>query len=398
MQQFTPLPLRARSVLELIDTSLKVYKQYFLVLLGWSAGIHLISVLPAISSWLTWLTWLAILLTPLKLSVAACCIAGAVRGQNVSFSQCWDFSKPRFGPMLGWLIIAAIIGFLGFLLTLVPGFILMVMTAAFSRSAGGGAVGVVGLVFAFILFFLAMSFGMVFMYAWAYMVPLVVCMEEGRATQGPMARTWALLRGNWGRLTGLMLVLGMAVLMIMLAMGATAAWGGDLDQLRRSITDGNPSPEFQQKILQASIGINFIMMFFEPAMMLALVLFYLDVRVRNEALDLEWSAHQSQPPEAPPSLAPAPAPMAPSLAYPTQGVFPMPAEPIREPMGVSSIAPPDSPAVPWQSLVEEPLPAPPTDAPLPGDAPTIACPKCGAISPATSTFCMTCGALLSSDA
>ena len=391
MQQFTPLPLRARSVLELIDTSLKVYKQYFLVLLGWSAGIHFISVSSAISPWLTWLGYLAILLTPLKLSVAACCIAGAVRGQNVSFAQCWDFSKPRFGPMLGWLIIAGIIGCLGLLLLMVPSGILMGIVAAFSGNAGGGAVGVVGLVFAFILFFLAMSFGTVFMYAWAYMVPLVVCMEEGRATQGPMARTWALLRGNWGRLTGLMMVLGMAVLMIMLAMGATAAWGGDLDQLRRSITDGNPSPEFQQKILQASIGLNFIMMFFEPAMMLALVLFYLDVRVRNEALDLEWSAHQSQP-EAALSLAP----MAPPLAYPTQGVFPMPTEPISAP--VSSIAPPDSPAVPWQTLIEEPLPTPPTDAPLPGDAPTLACPKCGAISPATSTFCMTCGALLSSDA
>ncbi len=392
MQQFTPLPLRARSVLELIDTALKVYKQYFLVLLGWSAGMHFIGVLPAISPLLAWIGYLAFLLTPLKLSVAACCIAGAVRGQNVTFAQCWEFSKPRFGAMLGWLILAGIIGFLGFLLTMVPGAMLMGAVAVGAGAAGssaGSAVGIAGMVFGFMLFFLAISFGMVFMFSWAYMVPLVVCMEEGRAAQGPMARTWELLRGQWGRLTGLMMVLGMAVMMIMLSMGAAATWSMGFEQLRQSITGGNPSPEFLRQIMGASIGISFIMMFFEPAMMLALVLFYLDVRVRKEALDLEWSAHQTQPVEAALSAAYQPAPMA------SPGVFPSPAEPLSAPQ--EALAAPAPSAVPWQSLVEETPPSSPVNAPLPGEVATLACPKCGALLPATSTFCMTCGALLKSD-
>ena len=140
-------------------------------------------------------------------------------------------------------------------------------------------------------------------------------------------------------------------------------------------------------------------MFYEPAMILAMVLFYLDVRVRKEALDLEWGAHQTQPVEAALSgdaMAPA--------SFPTQSAFPTPAEPINAPpsgfpVAPTNIAPTDAPAVAWQSLVEEsPPPPPPINAPLPGDVATLACPKCGAVSPATSTFCMTCGALLKSDA
>src|SRR5215216_4333631 len=99
MPQFTPLPLSARNVLELIDTSLKVYKQYFLVLLGWSALLHLVSLgvarLPGVGG------LLAFSLTPLQIAVAACSVAAAVRGQDVSFGQCWEFAKARYPGMIG---------------------------------------------------------------------------------------------------------------------------------------------------------------------------------------------------------------------------------------------------------------------------------------------------------
>jgi hypothetical protein len=40
-------------------------------------------------------------LWPLILGAAACCIAAAVRGQSVTFKQCWQFTKPRYGQILG---------------------------------------------------------------------------------------------------------------------------------------------------------------------------------------------------------------------------------------------------------------------------------------------------------
>ena len=393
MQQFTPLPLRARSVLELIDTALKVYKQYFLVLIGWSAGVHFLEV--GLSYALPQLNLLTLLLTPIKICVASCCVAGAVRGLNVTFGQCWEFTKPRFWSMAGWFLLSGLIGFVGFILLLIPGAILIGLGAGVAGVAGGAALAAVSAALALVVFFAAMSVGLVFWFVWAHMVPLVVSMEEGRSGQGAMARTYELLRGQWRRMTGLMWVLGMGAFMLMLAVAAASGIGASLGELQKTVTGGGVmSPELEHTLRGFGIAINFVMMFFEPAMMLALVLFYLDVRVRKEALDLEWAAHQSQPPtapnEAPLANAYGGAPATPSGASPF-GDFASVAPPLAPP------APAPESAVPWQNLVEATPPTPTTNAPLPGDVATVLCPQCRSISPATSIFCMACGTRLKAD-
>lgn len=296
------MPLRARGVLETLDLSIKVYRRYFGVLMAWSGLIlgvctlvGLYGVISArdalgsfdnssnydasglnsllVSSFGAGALWFFSF--PLIIGASACCVAAAVRGQRVRFAQCWSFTRPRYWAILGQTILAGfmlglssmgvsvvllIIGALGAYImtslpTIVQGFMMVV--------------GLIALYGSYVIVMMTLT-------VWMAMVPVVVCMEENHRSSAT-SRASALLRGNWKRAAGLSIL-------IVLGLGAASA----ILQSPLILLGGRSGTA-------AYAGTFLAQMLFwllaTPFLSLLIALFYLDARVRNEALDLEWSAH-----------------------------------------------------------------------------------------------------------
>jgi hypothetical protein len=430
---FTPLPLRARNVLELLDTSLKVYKQYFWLLMGWSA---IINIFGALASTVCGSCGMMIL-TPIFLGVAACCVSAAVRGQNVTFGQCWQFAQARFGGMLGWYLLAMLISFL--VIGLLSGVFFGIgfaLAPAFSNSAPPSQ-GILITGYVIVACVVVSIVGVGFL-TWAHLAPLVACMEENNPNKKVLPRSWELMAGHWGRGISLMSILSLAALalwIIFLALGMLII---GVDTVTQAFSgSSSPGPLFKLGgLVLSSYALVFTL--FTPAFLMAMVLFYLDLRVRKDALDLEWTTHATgpsvqatptyavpaaattatsfqnlAPPQTPPQAPAQPSPS--SATLPTTPVAPpatsttQPNSPVTNAPPVFEVphfeaAPPASPTAPpttsppaettsWQSLIEEPG-SPSTSPPTPLSQTEITCPACSAKSPAGYTFCMSCGAQL----
>jgi hypothetical protein len=436
---FTPLPLRARNVLELLDTSLKVYKQYFWVLMGWSAIINIFGALASTTCGSCGM----MVLTPIFLGVAACCVSAAVRGQNVTFGQCWQFAQARFGGMLGWYLLTMLISFL--VIGLLSGIFFGIgfaVAPAFSNSASlSQGILITGYV---IVACVVVSIVGVGFLTWAHLAPLVVCMEENNPNKKVLPRSWELMAGHWGRGISLMSILSLAALALIVIIYAAAALIIGIDTVINAFDGSELSPSFWVMMIVMVLGYALVFMLFTPAWLIAMVLFYLDLRVRKDALDLEWTTHSTGPsvPVNPTYAAPAAAttvtsfqnlnpvqtpvqtPVQPSPSSAALPATPVtipatpPATPTTQPdLPVTNAppvfevphfeaAPPASPTVSpsaspstettsWQSLIEEPG-SPSTSPPIPLNQTEITCPACSAKSPAGYAFCMSCGAQLPS--
>ncbi len=430
---FTPLPLRARSVLELLDTSLKVYKQYFWVLLGWSA---LLNIFGALASTVC-SVFGQLLFTPIFLGVVACCVAAAVRGQNVSFSQCWQFAQARFGGMLGWFLATMFITFvvLGVLCGVFIGLFALLAGGIFSGNSSAGTVVVVVYT---VLASVVISIVGAALFTWAHIAPLVECMEENNREKKTLPRSWALMQGHWMRATSLMTILSLAAAVLLVIIWTAGALIIGIDTLRQAF-EGSVTPSILLIVGAMISSYALVFTLFTPAFLIAIVLFYLDIRVRKDALDLEWTTHTTAPPASAVALSAAnahtpyavsgfenltpvqpatqpiiqqpiqpPAPQVPPLQYqpsvPSQPLAgaPLASEPAPTAnafegldFGSTPFAPPPE-AVSWQSLVEEPPAATEKpDAEAANATTEITCPACGKQSPANYLFCMSCGVRLS---
>ena len=429
---FTPLPLRARSVLELLDTSLKVYKQYFWVLMGWSAVVNIVGALASTTCGSCGM----VILTPIFLGVAACCVSAAVRGQNVTFGQCWQFAQARFGGMLGWYLLTMLIATV--VICLVSGVFFGIGLAAapaFSNldSVSQGILITIYIIVATVV----ISLVSVALLTWAHIAPLVTCMEENNPDKKILPRSWELMSGHWGRGISLMSILSLAALALIVIIYAAAALIIGLDTVVGAF-EGDLTPSFWVILVVMVVGYALVFMLFTPAWLLAMVLFYLDLRVRKDALDLEWTTHATAPSVAPATayaapvntatsfqnLTPTPAPVQP--APPLTPIQPALQPPIQPTSSVTNAATDTTPltfevpnfeAAPLsataalnQTPVENPVEAPTETASwqslIEPDAPSVpqlasaneievTCPSCGAKSPSSYVFCMSCGARLS---
>src|SRR5688572_8219363 len=109
---FAPMPLRVRGVLETLDVAIKAFKQYFWVMVAWAAIVNGINTIPGVSYFSYFFT------PPLIIGAASCCVAAAVRGQRVSFVQCWHFTQPRYWSIVGMhvcalLVAGVVVGIIG---------------------------------------------------------------------------------------------------------------------------------------------------------------------------------------------------------------------------------------------------------------------------------------------
>jgi hypothetical protein len=126
-----------------------------------------------------------------------------------------------------------------------------------------------------------------------------VSVVEGSWGPEALQRSWALARGAWGRIMGMMLVLMIIVYLPVIAMGAGAVFllvlGGDV----AAMADPAGATTFQALV---QLGSLLVQAMTTPLTVAAFTLLYFDRRVRTEALDLQFSA-----PAAAPSAAGAPA-------------------------------------------------------------------------------------------
>lgn len=475
VESFAPLPLRARGVLETFDVAVKVFRRYFKVLISWAAFVAMISGVASVLAtgavganmsnpevmigrlFSTFLlaAFLSIVLWPLGIGAVGCCLAAAVRGQKVSFGQCWQFTRPRYGGILGSCIAA---GLLAIVITMGATIICLLVLAL---STGAFAVlpramqwvsGILG----FLIFFGGMTCVMSLLGTWFSMVPIVVCMEDDKRNTRSMGRASELLGGHWRRALALGFVLALANLLLGIVAQTTIYLLGQLPRLigvAQGIEDGATNWIL---VLLGSVIMSLISAIATPFSFLVVGLFYLDLRIRKEALDLEWAAHTTAPTEirassatsatafghgelassgfnsqstAPnsvndlPPMTASPMTSSPPVESPssTSGAsFSGPldatlfdsspnviAHPPREPIppaNSSIAAPPDyaQSALTQTSFAQDSgVAAASTDALSPhmsthaaGQSAARSCPQCGAPCEETQTFCMQCGARL----
>ena len=286
---FTPLPLRARSVLELLDTSLKVYKQYFWVLLAWSALVNILGVLAS----LVCSGFGSFLFTPIFLGVVACCVAAAVRGQNLTFNQGWQFAQARFGGMLGWFLITMLISIVAIGVLCVLAFALGALLAPLISGSNPTIEAVLATTY-IVAVSVVISIVSVALITWAHMAPLVVCMEENNTEKKILPRSWDLMQGHWMRATSLMTILSLAGFALMIIIWAAGGLLIGLDNVRQAF-EGSFSSSFWLVMVVMMSSYILVFMLFTPAFLIAIVLFYLDIRIRKDALDLEWTTHATAP-------------------------------------------------------------------------------------------------------
>ncbi|MBV9469607.1 MAG: zinc ribbon domain-containing protein [Abitibacteriaceae bacterium] len=434
---FAPLPLRPRGVLEILDIAIKVYKQYFWVLLSWSVLVVSASLLATVIGMVIPFggSLPSILLKPLITGVVACCIAAAVRGQRVEFKQCWQFTKPRFWPMVGLSVLALIVtmfALMGFFA--ICGLIFGLGFLIFRSAADG-----LQLTLIIIAGFIGLAVGTVIatvLFTWQGLVPVVVSMEQDKMNTAALSRAYELLRGQWVRVCTLMTLLGLGMLALSAIFMAVGALLIGLPQIEALLNGQAVNTTVWETIVGIGLSYSVIWIIWNPMLYIIMNLLYLDMRVLKEALDLEWAAHVT----APKWDTPAPGAPPPDAAYNSGFATPSySSNPLSTYSNVNSVeVAPVNMAIPSKIFSETATPdiatpnilAPlpnddiatiptgfispttetqltadamphPADVPLPEtqDIPTaqneaITCPQCGTVAPAAQDFCLHCGARL----
>jgi hypothetical protein len=219
-------------------------------------------------------------------------MAAAVRGQNVGFRQCWEFTKPRYGAMLGALFVSGIL-FSVALFIFYFAAILIGIGGIFALQNAPEPIQWIGGVLGFIAILVFFSIMGVFAFAWLTMVPIVSCLEDDKRGVPAMGRAFELLKGNWRRVFGMCLLLGLAMLAVFGIIGGLYALFAGVASIGRLF-------ETDTAWLGFAIGMvgfsGLFTIFWMPAQTLIIAVLYLDLRVRREALDLEWTAYSSAPP------------------------------------------------------------------------------------------------------
>ncbi len=375
---FAALPVRRRETLEIFDTALKLYRRYFWVLMGWSALIAVMSIIPILSS-LTFFTM------PLLFGAVSCCMAGAVRGQKVSFSQCWSFTKPRYGPLLGVVFLSYLV-FIGAILIFYIAAILLGLLGYFVLSNAPEPVQIVGVVIGVLLGLVGFSTLGLMAFGWMNMVPIVACLEDDKRGTAALGRAFELLKGNWRRVFGISLILGLAVIAVFGIVGGAYSLIVGFASIREIF--GDPSGNALLGLMGSlSVVLAAFILIWNPAQSLIIAVLYLDLRVRREALDLEWMAYSSAPtpdPNVELNRAPSAVSYPNTFSAPAPAFAPAPAPAEFDFLRPNAVAsPPDSAPAPILSPAA--TTSPPAISVTSGFAPPVSLPNAPILSQSVTT-------------
>lgn len=290
------LPLRRRGTLEIFDVSLKLYKRYFLPIIVWSIVLNLVRIA---EYFLPGTGLISILITPLLIGAVGCCLAAAVHGHDVTIKDCWKFASKRYGAVLLVHILSGIWAFL-----ICVGFAIVCSLLIFGGISFYSSVlssvmnyNVASLVSVVLVIILGLIVSVIFscVFAWTHMVPLALCLEgDGKDNTRFLKRVYNLMRGHWWRIFGLVSLVGIAILALVLILIGVATLITGMGTLKEIIS-GHLSSDNMIKLLTGFVSsflLSLILVLWMPLYYLALGVQYLDLRVRKEALDLEWIAQE----------------------------------------------------------------------------------------------------------
>lgn len=285
------LPLRKRGTMEVFDVSVKLYKRYFVPVILWAvlcgaAGLAG-GVVPGAGL-------IAFFLTPFLIGSVGCCVAAAVHGNDVTVKDCWNFSKRRYSGILSAYFTSS---FVGVIIMMLCGLaIWLLLYGGYSFLSGilpAAAVAVIGGIVVVIVICVASVFCSC-VYAWMRMAPLALCLEGNGSDNGRfLRRTYELMRGQWWRIFALVSLVGLAAVALFLIVGGMASMVQGWDRLRDVLNGQVSDASITQLILGYSMVISLVSVLLTPFLYLSLAVQYLDLRVRKEALDLEWATRES---------------------------------------------------------------------------------------------------------
>jgi len=291
---FAPLPVRARTTLEIFDTAFKLFRRYAGVLLGWAFLSSLVNLIPLGS-------FAYVLTLPLFYGAVSCVIAAAVRGQNVRFGQVWGFTKARYGAMVGVLILAGLM-FLALMFGISMGVALLSVAIISLVGQFGTAAAIVAWIIGVLGGLVLVSLFLAVTVGWFTLAPIVACLEDQHRGSSALSRALSLLSGSWRKACAISVVTSLALGAAMAILGSVIAlvFYGGFDKF----VGANASDSASLGLLATSGGFSTIFLTFSmPVQTLIIGVFYLDLRTRKEALDLEWTNYAAQPEPSPEELA-----------------------------------------------------------------------------------------------
>ncbi|MEP6776126.1 MAG: glycerophosphoryl diester phosphodiesterase membrane domain-containing protein [Chloroflexota bacterium] len=314
--------LRPRSIGELLDQSFRLYRKHFLTFIAILAVVQVpmqllvqfftsllignvsgnsftsfssrSSSLQSSSSTLTTLLVLygviialsivSGLLQQLSQGALTAAVANSYLDKPLSFGDSYRQMFARVGALLGVIALQFLV-YLAFIVPFIVLFLIGAGLGAFgSGDAGGGGFAVICL--AFLLFIVALAGVIYVSVRWTAATPVVIVEKLGPVAA--LRRSWALIQNSWWRTVGLTLLL--SLLGAAIAQGPAFLVGIFTALLTRNLV--------LQQVISGGIT-TLVGLVYLPIQLIAITLYYFDLRVRKEGYDLETAMAQRYAPYPP---------------------------------------------------------------------------------------------------
>jgi hypothetical protein len=227
---------RPRSATEIVDAAVKIYRDNLAPLVT----ISLVLLVPFYVLGMLLGTVGALvaglgraLMTPIVVAMIVGAVDDALHGRPVDTSSALDRVRGRAGLLIGIAFAQGILTFLGFVLLIIPGLLAMV---------------------------------------WTFAAPMTVVVENVGDTGTAFSRARALARGQFGHVLGTLLLAYLAVIFVTYAFSFIVGFVGVLVHVPVAVLGLIASAVFAALF---------------PVVAVASALLYFDLRVRNEAYDVE---------------------------------------------------------------------------------------------------------------
>lgn len=219
--------------------------------------------LPAVLSWLVQLVLTGILTVV---------VSRAVLGQRVSIAEAWSLARPRLLPLLGVSLLTGLAMGLAAVVVLLPAVVVTVAEGPGALVALLWIVGVLAAVLALVYLGVSLAFA-----------GAVVVLER-RSPLEAMRRSSQLVRGDFWRILGILLL---SALITALILGAVSVPFYLLSMLAGNDINDPETAYNLLPMLVISIGDILAGIIVYPFAAAVTVLLYIDQRIRREGLDIE---------------------------------------------------------------------------------------------------------------
>ena len=275
--------LRPRGLAEILDQAFRLYRRHFLTLLT----VMVVSYVPVQVLFLvadtallgdygsTLIIFLQDFLSYFSLAALAVAVMGYYKGEPGGFSRTYQEVLKRFGPISG------LIGMQGlFWLTLFVPAILSSLVAVLGGTgvATDTATGIGVIILGLLI--------VPYLYVYVrFQVAAPALIIERLSPVQALERSWHLLRFSWWRTFRLIVLLNLLAIAVMI--GPLVVVIGILQVVIQA--------DLATEVLITNVVGTLVWTLVAPIQMLATILYYIDLRVRNEGFDLESAIYGMYP-------------------------------------------------------------------------------------------------------